>query len=313
MNWNLAHHMEKHPPLGLHNVEIAITVRDALIPPRPMKGEAMKRIFIFLIILTLSACGTSEPPVEETPDISTSETVTITIEEDDMINADYLRDIIASDEADVHCLNLLPKETLESLADYIDGTEEELAPGKYEIDPAWHFEGGSFFDGPSFENGVAKESEIGFEYRPMGHISPDGSTLIRTRYEDDEHIYKWDGWYIDIVSLDGSFRDYYVSTAAPRGLCWLSDRYFIYGAGKGAIFVYDLYEGKTSQLTSISYEIEAVEDGKIILDDANDSDNPVIEYSFADDGSVVINSHIELYNEPWTEQWSEVEKNDAVR
>ena len=270
----------------------------------------MKRIFIFLIILALSACGTPEPPVEETNDIPTTETVTITVAGDNTINADYLRGLAVSGAADECGFSLLPEETLVALAEFLEASKQEIAPGTYEIDPAWLFEYGDFF---ATGNGMSSGPEASFDYLSAGVVSPDGSTLVRERYDGEEGVKgKWDGYYLDIISLDGKFESYSFSTASPWIHDWLSDRYFIYSAGKGVLFIYDMLDGKTAQLTPISYDFKAVEDGKIMLDYVEQEEG-IINYSFADDGSIIIDSNVEGDGGPWVVQWNDVDKKDAVR
>ena len=270
----------------------------------------MKQIFIFLMILALSACGAPEPPTGETPDIPTSETVTITVAGDNTINADYLRGLAASGAANESGFSRLPEETLNALAEFLEASKQEIAPGTYEIDPAWHFEYGDFF---VTGNGMSSGPEVSFDYLSAGVVSPDGSTLVRERYDGEEGVKgKWDGYYLDIISLDGKFESYSFSTASPWIHDWLSDRYFIYSAGKGAIFIYDMLEGKTAQLTPISYDIKAVEDDKIILDNVEQKEF-IINYIFADDGSIIIDSNVEWDGGPWVVHWNEVEKKDVVR
>ncbi|MCH5187613.1 MAG: hypothetical protein J1F63_04365 [Oscillospiraceae bacterium] len=141
------------------------------------------------------------------------------------------------------------------------------------------------------------EDEPGFSQLPEetpeiidGYISPDGSTLIRVRYDEEEGKKgKWYGYYIDVISIDGDFENYSIPTAVNSIECWLSNRYFIYDYGKGSVQIFDLQENESIHIGPQFASVDAVEDDKIILSDLNgEHDSVIIEYSFAEDGSIII-------------------------
>lgn len=123
------------------------------------------------------------------------------------------------------------------------------------------------------------------------YISPDGGTLIRVRYDEEEGKKgKWWGYYIDVVSINGDFESYSIPTAVNSIEGWLSDRYFLYDYGKGAVLIYDLQENEDTHIGPQFASVDAVEDDKIILSDFNDEydDCIIVRYSFSEDGSIII-------------------------
>lgn len=102
-------------------------------------------IFLFLCIITSSFYGCNSSRTESEKELYLGKNLTVTVSEDEIIDADYLRKVL-EDEAnkDESVFYLWDSEELTKLIDYMSENDLIIAAGQYSFNQACNFEDGFF-------------------------------------------------------------------------------------------------------------------------------------------------------------------------